>query len=239
MDIRKYNNESKLIEIMNKKEKEHHNETENDSNKMIDNNTTNEDDSIYTIDEVISYCSSPKSGLVSIKKTKTNKDTFLSIGSEISNITNTITFKIAMIKKEISFTEINDKEIERSNTSHKKSKKEDEIDNNIYISNKTYSSKEPINDKDKKDKMKSFFKKKTKRIKDNNTKTNTNEDINVNPNKNIKNKTSKGKKKKTRKSQEKIDINKNLDHSKSSTNIDREKEKNIKKTKKKNTKIKK
>ena len=111
MDIRKYNNESKLIEIMNKKEKEHQNETENDSNKMIDNNTTNEDDSIYTIDEVISYCSSPKSGLVSIKKTKTNKDTFLSIGSEISNITNTITFKIAMIKKEISFTEINDKEI--------------------------------------------------------------------------------------------------------------------------------
>ena len=238
MDIRKYNNESKLIEIMNKKEKEHQNETENDSNKMIDNNTTNEDDSIYTIDEVISYCSSPKSGLVSIKKTKTNKDTFLSIGSEISNITNTITFKIAMIKKEISFTEINDKEIERSNTSHKKSKKEDEIDNNIYISNKTYSSKEPINDKDKKDKMKSFFKKKTKRIKDNNTKTNTNEDINVNPNKNIKNKTSKGKKKKTRKSQEKIDINKNLDHSKSSTNIDREKEKNIKKTKKKTQKLK-
>jgi len=85
MDIRKYNNESKLIEIINKKEKENQNEAENDSNKMIDNNTTNEDDSIYIIDDIISYCSSPKSGLVSIKKTKTNKDTILSIGSELSN----------------------------------------------------------------------------------------------------------------------------------------------------------
>ena len=234
MDNNKYCNEPKLIEIRNRNEK--NNVSETYSNKMNDNdnNTTNEDDSIYTIEEVISYCSSPKTGLVSINKTKQNKGFFLSIGPEINNITNTITLKVAMIKKEISFSESsNEKEISRVHTHHKKEKK-DSNDNSIYIPNKTYSSKEPNNDRDKKDKMKSFFKKRTKKIKDHQN----NEENNLG-HKNLKNKISR-KKKKTRKSQDKIDLSKNLEHSKSSTNIDREKEKekNIKKLRKKTQKIK-
>ena len=57
---------------------------------------------IHSLQEVISYCSSPKSGLVSIIKTKPNNGTFINIDPEISNITNTITLKVAMIKKRIS-----------------------------------------------------------------------------------------------------------------------------------------
>ena len=232
MDNNKYNNEQQLIEITNRNEKDNVSETYSNKMNDNDNNTTKEDDSIYTIEEVISYCSSPKTGLVSINKTKQNKGFFLSIGPEINNITNTITLKVAMIKKEISFSESsNEKEISRVHTHHKKEKK-DNNDNSIYIHNKTYSSKEPTNDRDKKDKIKSFFKKKTKRIKDHQN--------NEENHKNVKNKISKGKKKKTRKSQEKIDLSKNLEHSKSSTNIDREKEKekNIKKLRKKTQKIK-
>ena len=237
MDINNYTNEQKLIEITNKNEKEKNKEGEPYSNKINDNenNTTNGDDSIYTIEELISYCSSPKSGLVSIIKTKPNNGTFINIDPEISNITNTITLKVAMIKKEISFSESkssNDREINRVQTHHKKEKKYDN-DNSIYIPNKTYSSKEPINDKDKKDKMKSFFKKKTKRIKDHQNSQNiqNNEEMNCS-HKNIKNKISKGKKKKTRKSQDKIEICKNMEHSKSTNNIEREKEKGIKKSRK-------
>ena len=237
MDINNYTNEQKLIEITKKNEKEKIKEEEPYSNKINDNenNTTNEDDSIYTIEEVISYCSSPKSGLVSIIKTRPNNGTFINIDPEISNITNTITLKVAMIKKEISFSESkssHDREINRVQTHHKKEKKYDN-DNSIYIPNKTYSSKEPINDKDKKDKMKSFFKKKTKRIKDHQNSQNiqNNEEMNCS-HKNIKNKISKGKKKKTRKSQDKIEICKNMEHSKSTNNIEREKEKGIKKPRK-------
>ena len=194
MDNNKYNNEQQLIEITNRNEKDNVSETYSNKMNDNDNNTTKEDDSIYTIEEVISYYSSPKTGLVSINKTKQNKGFFLSIGPEINNITNTITLKVAMIKKEISFSESsNEKEISRVHTHHKKEKK-DNNDNSIYIHNKTYSSKEPTNDRDKKDKIKSFFKKKTKRIKDHQN----NEEKNFGHN-NQKNKISKGKKKKTRK----------------------------------------
>ena len=122
--------DNKIIDI-EKKLKENleltQNESKNDINKKSDTNTTNEEaneeDSIYIIDEIISYCSSPTSGLVSIKKTKKNNNLLINIGSDISNITNTITFTIAMIKKEINKTEINNG-IGRSNTSKKKVNKE-------------------------------------------------------------------------------------------------------------------
>ena len=234
MDIKIYNNETKLKEKLKIPEKE--NESENDINKTNDI-TTKEEDSIYITDEIVSYCSSPNSGLVSIKKTKNNNNFFVNISSEISNITNTITFSVAMIKKEIDEHEISS-DIGRSHTDKKKSNKEsteNENSNNSYINCKTFSNKENNqNDKDKKDKLKSFFKKKTKKLKDKvNTKSN-NEEINttiIN-----KKKTSKVKKKKTKKSQEKSEPNKNFEHSKSSTNID--KDKNIKKTRKKTQKIK-
>jgi hypothetical protein len=116
MDNKIINNETELIEKRNNPVKEM--ELENDINKVNDINTTKEEDSIYIADEIISYCSSPTSGIVSIKKTKRNNNAIISLGSEISNITNTITLNIAMIKKEINNTELN--HIERSNTDKKK-----------------------------------------------------------------------------------------------------------------------
>ena len=236
MDIKKYNNEAKLNEKLNIPGKE--NELENDIIKTNDINTTNEDDSIYTTDEVISYCSSPTSGLVSIKKTKNNYNSYINISSEISNITNTITFTIEMIKKEINETDFST-EIGRSNPAKKKSikvQKDNENSNNSYNNYKAFDSNESIhNDKDKKDKMKSFFKKKTKKIKDNKVTTKLSVEE-LNRTTNIKKKSSKAKKKKTKKSQEKNEGIKNLEHSRSSTNID--KDKIIKKTQKKTQKIK-
>ena len=237
MDIKIYNNETKIEEIKEKLNipvKE--NESENDLNKVNDINTTNEDDSIYTTDEIISYCSSPTSGLVSIQKTKNNDNSFISIPSEISNITNTITFTIAMIKKEIDENEFST-EIGRSNTDKKKhtrEQKDNENNNNSYC--KTIGNNENNhNDKDKKDKMQSNFKKKTKKIKD--IKVMAKPIIaDLNRTTNIKKKSSKVKKKKTKKSQEKHETTKNLEHSRSSTNID--KEKIIKKARKKTQKLK-
>ena len=237
MDIKIYNNETKIKEIKEKLNipvKE--NESEIDLNKVNDINTTNEDDSIYTTDEIISYCSSPTSGLVSIQKTKNNDNSFINIPAEISNITNTITFTIAMIKKEIDETEFST-EIGRSNTDKKKHTKEQKDNENNNNGNcKTIGNNENNhNDKDKKDKMQSNFKKKTKKIKD--TKVMTKPIIaDLNRTANIKKKSSKVKKKKTKKSQEKHETTKNLEHSRSSTNID--KDKIIKKARKKTQKLK-
>ena len=231
MDNKIINNETELIEKGNNPVKKM--ELENDINKANDINTTKEEDSIYIADEIISYCSSPTSGIVSIKKTKRNNNAIISLGSEISNITNTITLNIAMIKKEINNTELN--HIERSNTDKKKinanREQKDGENNNIYfINSKTCSNKDySQNERDKRDKIKSYFKKKTKRLKENKVNTKTSiEDINM------KKKASKGKRKKTKKSQEKFDNFKICEHSKSSTNI--EKDKNIKKNRKKTQK---
>ena len=118
MDNKICNYEKEKNEKMNITE----NELENDINKKVDTNTTNEDDSIYYMEEIISYCSSPTSGLVSIKNTKKN-NLFINIGSEISNITNTITLNISMIKNEINKIE-NNTDILRCNTNIKKENKE-------------------------------------------------------------------------------------------------------------------
>ena len=71
----------------------------NELNKNNDNSTTKEDDS-YIAEEIIQYCSSPKTGLVSINVSndvnKVNK-VFTLIPSE-KNIRNTIMMKISMIK---------------------------------------------------------------------------------------------------------------------------------------------
>ena len=234
MDNKIINNETELIEKMNNPGKEI--EIENDINKANDINTTKEEDSIYIIDEIISYCSSPTSGIVSVNKTKKNNNTFINIGPEISNITNTITLKISMIKKEINNIDFN--HLERSNTEKKKvipnkDQKEGGNNNIGFINSKACSNKDNHqNDKDKRerDKIKSFFKKKTKKLKDNKVNTKlSNEEIN------LKKKGSKGKKKKTRKSQDKFDF-KNFENLKSSSNI--EKDKNIKKNRKKTQKLK-
>ena len=240
MDIEIDNNNKDPI--LKHSEKEHQSEKDI-LNKNNDANTTKDDDSIYITDEIISYCSSPTSGIISINKKKNYNDSFISIGSEISNITNTITFTIAMMKKEITKTEINNG-IGRSNTSKKKVNKEQkDNDNNNFINHKTNSYKDANNqndkDKDKRDKIASFFKKKTKKIKDNKiyTKLSTEEiDLNQNNSHHSKKKISKGKKKK-RKSLENYETNikKNIEHSKSSTNID--KDKNNKKLRKKTQKI--
>ena len=116
MDDKIINNETELIEKINNPRKEI--EIESDINKANDINTTKEEDSIYIIDDIISYCSSPTSGIVSVNKTKKNNNTFINIGPEISNITNTITLKISMIKKEINNIDFN--HLERSNTEKKK-----------------------------------------------------------------------------------------------------------------------
>ncbi len=69
----------------------------------INNNdisTTKEDESFIT-DEVIQYCSSPNTGLVSINRARSINSKFTPNPSEKNNITNTITMSIAMLKKEI------------------------------------------------------------------------------------------------------------------------------------------
>ena len=66
MDIEIENNNKDPI--LKHSEKEHN--SENDINKNNDDNTTKDDDSIYITDEIISYCSSPTSGIISINKKK-------------------------------------------------------------------------------------------------------------------------------------------------------------------------
>ena len=87
-----------------KKEKSNINLNENDNeiNKNNDISTTKEDES-YITDEVIQYCSSPKSGLVSIDNSNnSNNNIFSTLSIEKNDIRNTVTMSIAMIKKEMS-----------------------------------------------------------------------------------------------------------------------------------------
>ena len=220
MDNKKYNNETKP--------KEKHNELNNgkglqiDINQINDSNIIKEEESLYITDENITYCSSPTSGLVSIKNVS-NKNSIINIGSQISNISNTITFTVAIMKKEINCSEIN-AEISRNNTNiikEIKEKQDNDNNNNLdNINNNASSCKDIMNDKDKKDKIKSFFKKKTKKLKDN--KINqiiTNKEINQNKNMN-KNEI---KKRKTLKSHRKNKKNINLEHSISSNYNSKEK----------------
>ena len=208
------------------------NKLENDIYKKVDTKTTNEDDSIYYAEEIISYCSSPTSGIVSIKNTQKN-NLFINIGSEISNITNTITLNISMIKNEINKNEKNiDILRSKSNINKENKEKEDNEDKNNYINKKSCSKDNSQNDKDKKDKNKSFFKKKIKRIKDNKIILNkSNEEMVIGKTNHIIKKLSKVKKKKPRKSLEMVEEKKNYQHCKSSNNI--EKDNNLKKNKKK------
>ena len=204
MDNKKYNNNEPIIEenrnTILQKDSTSHNASYKDNEIM----NKKEEDSIYITDEIISYCSSPTSGLVSIHKTKNNKS-FIRIGSEISNITNTVTLTIAMLKKGKNNNDVND-DILRSNTIHKTAKKEGigNISNgNDYLNYKTFTNKEitnATNDKDKKDKIKSYFRKKTKRIRDKEREKNpgdkSNDENSSKKNILVKNRTVKGKKKK-------------------------------------------
>ena len=234
MDIKIFNNEKEFKEKMNIKEIE--NKSKNDINNKKAN-ASNEDDNIYIIDEIVSYCSSPTSGLVSIKKTKNNNKLSINIGSDISNITNTITLNISMIKTEINNKE-NNKGIIRSISNIKnenKEKQDNDINNNLKY-RKSCSNKDHIQtDKDKKDKFKSFFKKKTKRIKDMKKKV-SNDKIIQKRSSGLKKKTSKTKNKKIRKNQEKYEEKKNHELSKSSSNIDKDKDKEKEKDKEHNIK---
>lgn len=196
MEINSYNNEAKLKE-KNLSDKNIVTEKENDINKLNDNSTTKEDDSFYTLEEAISYCSSPKSGLVSIKKTKYNNNSFIpfmNYGSEICNITNTITFKINVMNKEMNITEVAH-DVERSNTGLKEKQDSNTSYNSMNTYHKDSTQNNTNNQNDKESKVKSIFKKRIKKTKEN---------IVVNNdelNKNCKKKLSKGKKKRTRKCQ--------------------------------------
>ena len=228
MDIKLCNNEKIIIDK----------ELEINLKKINNSDTTKEEESIFITEENIAYCSSPKSGLVSIKKSMNNDNAIVNIGSQISNITNTVTFTIDMIKKEINCPEIKS-DFSKSNTYRIKEIKEkqdnDNDENNLdYMNKKSCCLKDSQNDKEKTDKMKSFFKKKTKKYKDNKiNQLASNEETNINNNMNKK--TSKVKKKKTRESNDKKEINKNLEHCKSIISI---KDKNIKKSRKKTHKTK-
>ena len=167
MEINSDNNETKLKE-KNISDKNIEREKENDINKINDNSTTKEDDSFYTLEEAISYCSSPKTGLVSIKKTKYNNNSFipfLNYGSEICNITNTITLKIDIMKKEMELTEVS-QGVKRSNTCLKGKQKSNksEKSTNTYHNDSTQNNTNNQNE----NKIKSIFKKRNKKSKDNN-----------------------------------------------------------------------
>ena len=105
MDIKLCNNEKIIIDK----------ELEINLKKINNSDTTKEEESIFIAEENIAYCSSPKSGLVSIKKSMNNDNAIVNIGSQISNITNTVTFTIDMIKKEINCPEIKS-DFSKSNT---------------------------------------------------------------------------------------------------------------------------
>ena len=230
MDIQKYNNEIKIKDKNIRKEEE----SDKDINKINDINTTKEEDSIYITDEIISYCSSPKTGLVSIKKTKNKNISIINLGSDISNINNTIILTIDMIRKEMNDSEF-DNEIGRSKTDKKKINQEQQDSDNsnmsnlVYLNTKTCSNKENNkNNKEKKDKTKSFFKKKIKKMKENKDiknkyKNNIEEIEEINIKEKEKKKSSKSKKKKIRKIQEKYEENKNMEHSRSFSNLERNK----------------
>ena len=151
-----------------KKEKSNINLNENDNeiNKNNDISTTKEDES-YITDEVIQYCSSPKSGLVSIDNSNnSNNNIFSTLSIEKNDIRNTVTMSIAMIKKEINLKEI-EKQTYKSNSFIKK--EEDENENNYYKNkNIHYSNSNKISiDYEKDNKSKSIFNEKKKEGKNN------------------------------------------------------------------------
>jgi len=193
MEINSYNQETKLKE---KNISDKNIEKENDINKINDNSTTKEDDSFYTFEEVISYCSSPKTGLVSIKKSKYNSNTFvpfLKHENEICNITNTITFRVDIMKKEIGLTEAS-QDVERSNLVLKEKQDSNTSNNSMNIFHKDSTQNNTNTQNEKESKAKSIFKKRMRKTKENIV---NNDELN----KNIKKKLSKGKKKRTRKCQ--------------------------------------
>ena len=168
MEINSYNNQTKLKE-KNILDKDIVTEKENYINKINDNSTTKEDDSFYTFEEVISYCSSPKTGLVSIKKTKYNNNNtfipFLNYGNEICNITNTITFKIDMMKKEMNLSEVK-QDVERSNIGLKEKQNSNKSEKSMNTNHND--STQNITNNQNENKVKSIFKKRIKKTKDNN-----------------------------------------------------------------------
>ena len=89
------NKEYQLTEIKSNKTK-----NENELNKNNDISTTKEEESFIT-DEVIQYCSSPRRGLVSINISNSINDNLVQIPTDNIRITNTVTMRIAMLKKEI------------------------------------------------------------------------------------------------------------------------------------------
>ena len=90
----------------------------NELNKNNDISTTKEEES-FIADEVIQYCSSPKTGLVSINISNNNNDSFIPAPTEKINITNTITMNISILDNKINIKDVKRTKI-RSTTTHKK-----------------------------------------------------------------------------------------------------------------------
>ena len=90
----------------------------NELNKNNDISTTKEEES-FIADEPIQYCSSPKTGLVSINISNNNNDTFTPVPAEKINITNTITMNISILDNKISLKDVKRTKM-RSTTTHKK-----------------------------------------------------------------------------------------------------------------------
>jgi hypothetical protein len=201
-------------------------------NKNNDISTTKEDDS-FIADEPIQYCSSPRRGLVSINISNNINDNFTQIPTEKNRITNTVTMRIAIIKKEINLKD-SDMVIKRRSTYCKLEESENE-------SNKNRDSRCKSNFKEKKhelhllksEKMKNFSNfpiTEVNRIK----LSSMNVQVNKMP---ISKKTSKNKKKKKyRKSQEKYEDNKNKEKGEEKRRLSLGEENEHKKKKKKKKK---
>ena len=227
------NNQCPLIE-----EKSNKKIKEKESSKNIDISTTKEEESFIT-EEIIQYCSSPKSGLVSINIANNINKNFTPIPTEKNRIITTITMNIALIKKEIDLDDIEVKR--RSSAFHKK----EEEKNNNKIKKMCYSNKIINDNNSNNNKSKSVFKDKkneneiinTKKVKKN-INNNSNKEVNKAL---IKKKISKTKKKKK--------IRKSLENNEVKGNEENEENKNErrlsldiedkKKKKKKKKKIKK
>ena len=97
-------------------------------NKNNDISTTKEDES-FIADEPIQYCSSPRRGLVSINISNNINDNFTQIPTEKNRITNTVTMRIAIIKKEINLKD-SDMVIKRRSTYCKLEESENESNKN-------------------------------------------------------------------------------------------------------------
>ena len=208
-------------------------------NKNNDISTTKEDES-FIADEPIQYCSSPRRGLVSINISNNINDNFTQIPTEKNRITNTVTMRIAIIKKEINLKD-SDMVIKRRSTYCKLEESENE-------SNRNRDNRCKSNFKEKKHEFHILKSEKTKNFSNfpitevNRIKLSSmNVQINKMP---ISKKTSKSKKKKKyRKSQEKYEDNKNKEKgedkrrlSLGEENEHKKKKKKKKKNKKKNSK---